>query len=271
MYKLSKLFTTTLVLTLFIFPTFSQEEIKIKGVKGVGVIAGRISFEDARREALNKAKVEALRQAGVSEQLQSYEMLFRSEVNNDFSEFFSSDIQSELRGAVKQYEIISTESKTNPDTKLPEVEVTLNATVILYTTGPDPSFNVKVEGIKGIYDDGEYLTFSIFSTKDCYLHIFGIADSYTSLLYPNYIENFKLIEANKTVTFPMGRVDYPLFKDTKEPEVTRVVFVFTKDPVRYLNFEGHEEQATTSEDIFSWIYSLMPEQRAIDYQIFTVR
>lgn len=271
MLRLTKNFTVAFVFLLYAFSAFSQEEVKVNGIKGVGVIAGRISFEDARREALNKAKVEALRQAGVSEQLQSYEMLFRSEVNNDFSEFFSSDIQAELRGAVKQYEIVSTESKTNPETKLPQVEVTINATVILYSSGPDPSFNVKIEGIKGIYDDGEHLTFSIFSTRDCYLHIFGIADSYTCLLYPNYIENFKLIEANKKVTFPLGPVDYPLFKDAKEPEVTRVVFVFTKDPIRYLNYEGHEDQATTSEAIFSWIYSLMPEQRAVDYHTFTVR
>ncbi len=69
----------------------------------------------------------------------------------------------------------------------------------------------------------------------------------------------------------MGPVDYPLFKDSKQPEVTRVVFVFTKDPIKYLNYEGHEEQITTSEAIFSWIYSLMPEQRVVDYHIFTVR
>jgi len=249
----------------------SQEVVEVKGVTGIGVIVGRISFEDAKREALNQAKIEALRLAGVNEQLQSFEMLFRSEINNDFTEFFSSDIHAELRGAVKHYSLVSTETKTNPQSNLPYIEVTINATVILYSNGPDPAFNVKVEGIKAIYNENEYLTFSIISTKDCYLNIFGISDSYTSLLYPNKWEKFKLIEAGKKVSFPMGRVDYPLTKGGKSPEITRAVFVFTKEPIGYLNYVDEEEQNTTSEEIFSWIYSIMPDQRNAVYQVFTVR
>ncbi|HPF94695.1 MAG TPA: hypothetical protein PLV65_12165, partial [Tenuifilaceae bacterium] len=98
-----RLLLAILVLLISGFNLKAQKEINVKSVSGIAVIAGKISYEDAKREALNMAKVEALRKAGVSEQLQSYEMLFRSEVNNDFSEFFSSDIQAELRGAVQSY------------------------------------------------------------------------------------------------------------------------------------------------------------------------
>ena len=271
-----RLLLAILVLLISGFNLKAQKEINVKSVSGIAVIAGRISYEDAKREALNMAKVEALRKAGVSEQLQSYEMLFRSEVNNDFSEFFSSDIQAELRGAVQSYEIIDTRTFTDELSKLPNIEVTINAKVVLYSTGPDPTFNARIEGIKAVYNDGENLTFSIQSTKDCFLHIFGIADSYTSVLYPNSIESFKMIEANKKVTFPLGQVEYPLFKSGKEPEVTRIVFVFTKKPIKYLNYEtinhpDFEEWITTSENIFAWIYSLTPDQRKIDYHIITVR
>jgi len=271
-------FSLALVISLVLMQSnvFAQETKKITGAKGQGIIAGKITPAEAQREALNQAKVEALRMAGVTENLQSYQTLFKSEVNNDFSEFFSSDVQAELQGAVKEFEVVKEERRADGSVFI--FEVTINATVILYDAKPDPTFNIRVEGVKGIYEEGENLTFSIFSTKDCYLHIFGITDAYTSLLYPNSIEELKMIEASKKVEFPLGNYDYPLFKSTKEPELTRVVFVFTKEPVKYLNFQkkvdpdgGFEEWITNSEDIFSWVYSMMPDMRKLDYQVFTVR
>jgi hypothetical protein len=254
-------------------PSIAQEIIKVNGIKGVGVIAGRLSFDDARHEALNKAKVEALRQAGVSEHLTVYEQLYRSEINNDFSEFFNSDVQAELQGAVKEYTIINQETTTDPQTKLPNVEVTIDATVIKYSARPDPTFSVRVEGIKQVYEVGEYLTFTVFATQSCYLNIFAIADDYTCLLYPNFKESFTQIPGQQKVNFPFRPElnDYELYKESKQPEVNRIVFVFTKTPVQYLNHSGGQEQFTSSEAIFSWIYGLMPDQRKVDYQVFTLR
>jgi hypothetical protein len=262
-----------IALLLPFFPSTAQEIIKVSGVKGVGIIAGRLSFEDARHEAINKAKVEALRQAGVSEHLTVYEQLYRSEINNDFSEFFNSDVQAELQGAVKEYTIVNQETTTDPQTKLPNVEVTIDATIIKYSARPDPTFNVRVEGIKQVYEVGEYLTFSVFATQSCYLHVFAIADDYTCLLYPNFKESFTQIPGQKKVSFPFRQElnDYELYKDSKQPEVNRIVFVFTKTPIQYLNHSGGQEQFTTSEAIFSWVYGLMPDQRKVDYQVFTLR
>lgn len=250
----------------------AQKTINIKGAKGTGELVGRISYEEARREALNQAKVEALRKAGVSEHLQSYESLFRSELDNDFSEFFSSDIQAELQGAVQNYEIVNHERKVDPETNLFIVEVTIDATVVLYDTKPDPTFNVRVEGIKGVYEVGELLTFSVFATQKCYLHIFSISDTYTSQMYPNAWEIFMEIPANKKVMFPFEQIiEYELFKESEKPELNRLILVFTKKPIRFLNHSGGEEQKTSSEAIFSWIYSLTPDIRKVDYQVFTLR
>lgn len=260
-----------IILVFMAINTYSQQTIQVKGAKGTGEIVGRISYEEARREALNQAKVEALRKAGVKENLQSYESLFRSEVNNDFSEFFSSDIQSELQGAVQSYEIVSHERKVDPVTNLFNVEVTINATVILYENKPDLTFNVRVEGVKGIYEDGENLTFTLTATQNCYLHIFSITDTYTSLMYPNVWEPFKEIQAGKKISFPFSQIiDYSLFKNTKEPELNRVLFVFTKKPIRFLKAVG-DDQLTSSEEIFAWVYGITPDERKLDYQVFTVR
>jgi hypothetical protein len=271
------LFILVFALLSFSNLTLAQKVVQIKGAVGIGEIAGRISYEEASRDALNQAKIEALKKAGVSEHLQSYENLYRSEVNNDYSEFFSSDIQSELQGAVQSYQIVKKERKIDPLTQLFNVEITIDASVILYDTKPDPTFNIRVDGIKGIYEEGEELKFSVYSTQNCYLHIFAITDNVTSLMYPNTYEPFKEIQANKTISFPFSRIlDYALYKTTKGPEMNRILFVFTKEPIRFLAYqsittEGFEEWIATPEDIFSWVYGLKPDIRKVDYHIFTVR
>jgi hypothetical protein len=262
-----------LVLALMVsFSAKCQDIIKVKGVKGESELVGRISFEEASRNALNNAKVEALRKAGVSEQLQSYETLFRSEVNNNYSEFFNSDLHSELQGAIQTYEIIDQKSKIDPVTKLVLVEVTIDASVILYSTKPDPAFTVKVEGFKGIYEVGEKLKFSIYSTQKCYLHIFNISDTYTNLIFPNPWEKFMEIPEGKKVSFPFEEIiDYSLHKTGKQPEINRFVLVFTKKPIKYMNHSKDDDQFTTPEAIFSWVYGLTPDIRRVDYQVFTLR
>lgn len=265
-----------LLLNIIGLRVYAQNIIEVKGIVGESEIVGRISESEARQAAINNAKVDALRKAGVGEYLKTYENLFRSETNNDFSEFFSTDTHAELQGAIQNYQIVNEKRKLDPTTNLFMYEVTLNASVILYSSKPDPTFNVKVEGVKGVYEEGEDLAFSIFSTKECFLHIFSISDGYTCLLYPNSIENQKLIEANKKISFPLGIMEYPLFKSGQTPEVTRVVFVFTKTPIRFLKYKpvltnGFEEWITTSEDVFSWIYSITPDARMVDYLVFTVR
>jgi hypothetical protein len=271
-----KSITLIRLLALFVFIAMqinsakSQEKIEVKGIVGEAEIVGRISEEEARRSALNNAKVEALRRAGVGESIQSYENLFRSEVDKNFTEFFTTDIQTELQGAIQSYEIVDHRRKVDPVTNLFMVEVTINATVILYSSKPDPTFSVKVEGIKGIYDEGELLEFSIFATQNCYLHIFSITDNYTILMYPNFWEKLKEIPANKKIEFPF-EVTYELFKSGKGVDTNRLIFVFTKEPIKYLNFSGQQEQITTAEPIFTWIYSIMPDQRKVDYHVFTVR
>ncbi|HNS29126.1 MAG TPA: hypothetical protein PKL52_01210, partial [Tenuifilaceae bacterium] len=68
------LFTRFFLLSFYLILCFqlnAQEVIKVKNAKGDGVIAGRISFEDARNEAIKKAKVDALRKAGISEHIAS--------------------------------------------------------------------------------------------------------------------------------------------------------------------------------------------------------
>ena len=265
--------TLSYIIFLFIFfstNSFTQEIKQVKGAKGSGIIVGRISEKEAREEALNAAKVEALRMAGVVENLSSYELLFRSELDFDYSEFFSSDVHSDLQGAVKNYTIVKQDRMLDPHTQLFQIEISIDADVILYSVKPDPEFLVKISGIKNIYEEGEKLKFNVNATKDCYLHIFSLSENETCMMYPNNWETHKLIPGMSDISFPFGHVDYYLEKTEKSPEVNRILFVFTKTPIKFINYQG-EYQITSPEKIFSWVYSITPDIRRLEYKTFTIR
>jgi hypothetical protein len=54
----------------------------------------------------------------------------------------------------------------------------------------------------------------------------------------------------------------------KAQETNRLIFVFTKSPIPYL--KADKDQMTLTENIFSWIYSIMPDQRKVLYFTFSI-
>lgn len=262
-----------LVVAIFFATTskaFSQQEVTVADVKGVSYIAGDVSENQARQKAINEAKIEALKKAGIGEYINSYQTLFTSQANNDYSQFFNSDIQSEIQGAVKSYNVKSENKWLNDSIKQIEYDVIIDATVIKYDTKPDAAFKANVDGIKGAYNNKDKLVFNVKTAQDAYLTIFSITDSEASLMYPNAVEKSQLFEKEKTYSFPLASnlLDYEMVTQ-KEKETNRLIFVFTKTPYSYVDIKG-DGQVTDAEKIFSWIYSIMPDQRYVEYFPFFI-
>jgi len=257
--------------TLIVFlqtAVYAQEVKHITGAKGSYLISGSVSEEDAKMKALAEAKLNALKMAGVSENIKSYDMLFKSEVGAKYEEVFVSDRQSEIRGAIKDYTMEF--SKGLDEYKNFYIEVTIDATVILYKTSPDPAFTVSIDGIKQGYQNGEKLTFTIVPSINCYINIFNIYEKEAALTYPNPYEKQQFLEGGKAYTFPLNQqIDYPLEKTGKEPEKNKLVFVFTKDLIPYVNYHG-EDQSTNFEDVSSWLFSISPDKRYSHFVSFVI-
>ena len=142
------------ILIFTVFTLFSQETKKnVTGAKGRCQLVGSISYDDAKAKALAEAKTDALKLAGVAEHIQSYDMLYKSEIGNKYEEFFSSDMQSEIRGAVSSYNITS-ETTDKDETKILYIELTIDAEVIIYSSSPYPAFKVNIDGINKGYKNG---------------------------------------------------------------------------------------------------------------------
>ena len=254
---------------LLLFPVLinAQKTIDVKKIKGSSIISGDVSPNAAKIQALNDAKINALKAAGIDEKINSYQLLSTSTVKNDYSQFFSSDIQSEMQGAVKSYSMLSQNVYCKNENEI-VCDVVIDAAVIKYDSKPDVSFDVNIEGIKGVYNNGDNLFFSVKTTKDSYLHIFNITDMQAGLLFPNQYEKQNKISKDQTVKFPMAEINYGLGNDLKKQETNRLIFVFTKTSIPFIKID--KEQVTASEQIFSWIYSIAPDQRKIEYFALTI-
>src|ERR1035438_6449104 len=119
---------------------YSQKSINVKDITGTAFIDGDISPNKAKIDALNDAKINALKKAGIEEHINSYQMLFTSQAKNDYTQFFNSDIQSEIQGAVKTYKIKSERVYINSNNVIVS-EVIIDAWVIKYDSKPDIKFD----------------------------------------------------------------------------------------------------------------------------------
>ncbi|HNV53367.1 MAG TPA: DUF4384 domain-containing protein [Tenuifilaceae bacterium] len=261
------------IASIFTLNLYSQDITRITGAKGRQVIVGSINEDEAKNRALAEAKLNALKMAGGSEHIQAYDMLYKSEIGNKYDEVFMSDVFSEIRGGIKKCDIISSE-KGMDEQKNFFVEVTIDADIVLYSTGPDPAFMVNIDGIKQGYQNGEKLKYTVTPTMDCYLNIFNIYENNASVIFPNEFEKSIKFKAEEKKVFPLSNLldGYVLEKSAKDPEKNKLLFVFTKEKIPYINYSiNHEgDQITSFEDVSSWLFSISPDKRVNYFVQFVI-
>ena len=260
--------TFCLLVFFFALNVSAQKLVKVTGIKGISYISGDVSPNQAKFLALNDAKINALKAAGIGENIKSYQLLFSSQEKNEYSQFFSSDIQSEIQGAVASYDITNQVTVKKSEIEL-YIEITIDASVIKYETKPDNTFDAYIEGLKAVYNNHDKLTFTVKTTQACYLTIFNINDVDATLMYPNSYEKQNSIKAVEVYKFPLGGVDYELETSLKDKESNRLIFVFTKTAVPFIKMD--KDQVTTNDNIFNWIYSIMPDQRKVEYRSLIIQ
>lgn len=249
------------------FSFYSQKSINVKNIKGSCFIEGDISPNIAKNKALNEAKINALKDAGINESISSYQILFTNQDKNDYTQFFSSDIQSELQGAVKSIKIINEKIYCTNDNKI-VCDVVIDAEVIKYNTKADNTFKANINGVKSVYNNNDNLTFNIIATQKCYLTIFNITDNEASLLFPNSFEKNTELKKNETKEFPTEKIDYSLGSNQNKQETNRLIFVFTKKEIPFIKMDNN--QITIKEEIFNWLYSISPDERYVEYYTISI-
>ena len=245
---------------------FSQKIINVKNVEGIYIMSENITPKQAKLEAIKEAKLNALKKAGIKENLNSYSILYEQEIDNNFRQMFTSDFSSEINGAIKSFEIINQRTETSLDNIV--FKVVINAKVIKYDAKKDPAFTVNINGIDPVYRNNKELEFNLTSGIKCYLSIFYVNEYESGLIYPNSNEDQIMLEPNVNYKFPQNKgIGYYLEAHQNNKNITetnRFIFVFTKKKIQFIK-KDKNNIIENRNDIFSWIYSITPDQRNIEY------
>lgn len=243
---------------------FGQEKISIipfQEAEGMAVGSPAETLAEVRHRAVNEAKLAALQQAGVSEQLAAYSDFFKSEQAGMYDEVFTSDILSSMNGAIRHVEVVSEEKRFTDDGAL-VVKVIVKGEVVRYNTEPDPAFVGQVEGLKMFYEDQSPLTLRIKASKDAYLRAFLISESEAFVLFPNAYESSFRFVGDKWVDLPSTYIDY-LLETSRKMEMHRLIVVLLKEDIPYNGKVSYK-------NIMDWIFTLPPDMRYVQTHAFSV-
>jgi len=257
--------------------SYSQKTVKVHRVKGECIISN-ITPEQAKEQAIQEAKREALRRAGVSENVGTSSLLKTSENKEGIKQLFNEISTVEINGEVLSYTVTNENKRINEFNNI-VVEVTLDAEVIKYDKKRDLSFDIKVDGIDEQYKNEQVLAFEFTPSEDGYLKIFNMNDTENMLIYPySDITNKslndvpeRLFKKNEKVSFPINtNFGNPVTKETgyilsteKRNEFNHLVFVYTKQNIPFYEKINYR-------NIISWIYSISPDQRVVKYFGFVI-
>ncbi len=229
------------------FSIKAQNITKVKKVKGSCVIVNRTP-EQAKIKAIANAKEEALRLAGVSENISSVSNLQTYSYNDSIVESFNTYSNVLINGEIISWEIVSEQKYLDQFNNF-VYEVNIDASVIKSKEKSDPSFTAKIKGYKNTYHSGDSLTFQVHISKNAYLNIFLIENELVTNIYPNSYEPYKLFKNNSIIPFPTNsEIQYTLTCDKKIQQENILLLLLSKNKIT--------PTSNTHTELLNWIYSL---------------
>lgn len=264
---MKKIFFFLIILFLGIVVSAQKKvtEHKIPEARGMGIGGETMTPGQVEQKAVNDAKVKALKQAGIEENISSYSDFFRAETDDRMEELFTSDILSQINGTVKDVEVLDRKKVFTQEGQT-KIEVTIKCTVVAYNTKNDMTFDAWIEGIKPIYKTGDGLSFTVKPTQNCYVRAFMFTDQ-SYVLLPNDYEESNQLLAKTAYHFPNPSLveSYEMVIEDKglDRELNRLVIVLLKEDIYYTGPVKYKE-------ITDWIMSIPPDERHIESFSFEI-
>lgn len=216
----------------------------------------------ATKLALFDAKQNALKEAGVAEDVRSHVVLYMGTDNTAGREYATGELDMVMLDG--QVRVKRAELDTALRNGMAQVTARVRAEV-LTEDGADEEFTLRVSGMKPVYREEERVDFSIQPSKDCYLRIFWFsppksARSEGGQLYPlqgKYGD--RLFHADSTYHYPRLPQDcvtgnpQKLLLDnegTADVEYNVIFVVATKKKIAY------DRPAYTYEEFVRWLWTL---------------
>ena len=251
--------TTSILLTLLASVLSADARSKkVRNVEGVCEITRSLSLEQAEQKALEDAKINAMRAAGVPERLWSVSGLISEDDGSEFSQTLSRMITLEVNGFITIQDVDYSERTVNGLRYA--VATIVEADVKYDNTEVDPTFQIDMKDIKGIYEDGSPVTFSLtVYGHDAYIKLFWFDATGGAEIYPSEYERNILFNKERKYQFPLNpAIDYTASKTDRsaKSETVNLIAVATKDNIPFL------EDEVSFDSVLKWIYSIPADKRA---------
>lgn len=249
-------------------------------------ISRDLTPEQAKEKAINDARLNACRQAGVSEYISVIQILTTSQktsiqkvkyYNQEFDKIVTSETKAEIIMDSVIYEASNFDENRNM-----EILVKVQFTIFKHNHEIDRNFIFKLEGLNDYYNTSDEIVFNFTPSQNGFLKIFNIPENEneTVILYPYndkeraYLNDDpnKLFISNQTITFPTnpnvrdysgGGYTLSISKTENNTECDHMIFVYTKENIPYtgdLNLRN----------ILRWIYNIPIDQRFIQHKAITI-
>lgn len=274
-----------LFILLFAVLSLPAQREKTKTVTATGTYVGNENetMNEIKAKALQKAKKEALKEAGVPEKIRSTTILL---LNNDSTEFYeiSTEVDLlELEGRLGNVEVIDEKREYKDNYTL--YSVTIRAEVKVEEIKNDPDFDFETSGFKDIYHSGEKMHFTIKPTRDCNLRIFyfGEDTSDNAQIYPMK-DVFKDLpfKADVPVQFPpedpmflyntvfeysMDFSNKNMNKDKISERGIILIVALKNDKHQYRFTRKNADRPLTKKEVFTWLSSIDNDQKRVALQV----
>ena len=267
--KLNSKFHLLLIFYFLSTAVFSQYKVKVQA-KGISISRG-ITPKQALEEAVKDAQINALRKAGISEQVSISTILINESKGKTIKNYFN-EISSIESNANIVTDSVYSEKRSFDEYNNMVVSVEIDATVFKYGTKKDANLFFNIEGLKEVYYEDEFISFSFVPSQDGYLKIFVVNEKEVMILYPfedqvkDYLSDVKnqLFKKGENIIFPIHEAykpGYSIELDSKTNEEKSIlIFVFTKNNIPFI------KSKVSLRAILNWIYNIPIDQRDLFYQ-----
>lgn len=218
--------------------------------------------EQARREALERARDEAVaRAAGV--RVAAQQLRLRSEeVDGTVRDGFSSLVETSAAGRIVEEQITY---RTRLENEIPVYDVALAAVVELEDGAGDPGLTLDLATETGVRTlrDGEPLVLEVTVSRRCYLTLIHIgSDGALELLVPSPLAPQMVLEAGGKIRIPARSSGFLIrarLSPGQEREREGLLAVATLDPVPFTLGEGAVGDGFTA--LNRWLLRIPVAQR----------
>lgn len=231
----------------------------VRNVTGRCEISRDITLAEAESKALEDAKINAMREAGVPERMWSVSGLITEDDGSEFSKVFSKITTMQVDGmiTIKENGVEYSEEMINgiryAVATIKEAKVKRNGEI-------DPTFQLDIKGIRGIYANGSDMAFTVkIYGHDAYLRIFWFDETGGSLVYPSEWEKNMPFKKDFEYEFPLNPgIEYSMEKTdrSKRQETINFIAVAVKRDIPFI------ADSITFETVLKWIYSIPADERA---------